>query len=121
MYGDISVVGRVKRLDIKENKNGESMGKRMEWGNKGLEVIKTRHRLIIGTGLLSTLVGIMMAVFVGYDWFVNHTGHEVLAIVSAFGILLGVQMLILSSLSSMLISLHQEQIHYMETKSKKSK
>ena len=93
----------------------------MEWGNKGLEVIKTRHKLIIGTGLLSTLVGIMMAIFVGDDWFVNHTGHEVLAIVSAFGILLGVQMLILSSLSSMLISLHQEQIHYMENQSKKSK
>ena len=98
---NISGIGSVKRLDIKENKNGESIEKRMEWGNKGLEVIKTRHKLIIGTGLLSTLVGIMMAIFVGYDWFVNHTGHEVLAIVSAFGILLGVQMLILSSLSSL--------------------
>ena len=118
---NISGIGSVKRLDIKENKNGESIEKRMEWGNKGLEVIKTRHKLIIGTGLLSTLVGIMMAIFVGYDWFVNHTGHEVLAIVSAFGILLGVQMLILSSLSSMLISLHQEQIHHMENRSKKSK
>tara|TARA_Y100001970_G_C14253675_1_gene873570 strand:+ start:6630 stop:6989 length:360 start_codon:yes stop_codon:yes gene_type:complete len=118
---NISGIGSVKRLDIKENKNGESIEKRMEWGNKGLEVIKTRHKLIIGTGLLSTLVGIMMAIFVGYDWFVNHTGHEVLAIVSAFGILLGVQMLILSSLSSMLISLHQEQIHHMENQLKKSK
>ena len=106
------MAGRVKHLDIKENKNRESIEDCMEWGNKGIEVIETRHKLIIG---------IIMAGFVGYDWFVNHIGHEVLAIVSAFGILLGVQMLILSSLSSMLISLHQEQIHYMENRLKKGK
>tara|TARA_A100001037_G_scaffold306756_1_gene355060 strand:+ start:26486 stop:26779 length:294 start_codon:yes stop_codon:yes gene_type:complete len=93
----------------------------MEWGNKGLEVIKTRHRLIISVGILSTSIGIVLAGFVGYDWFINNTGHEVLAIVSAFGILLGVQMLILSSLSSMLISLHQEQIHYMQVRLEKEK
>ena len=115
------MTGRVKRLDIKENKSRESIEDCMEWGNKGIEVIETRHKLIIGIGFLATSIGIVMAGFVGYDWFVNHTGHEVLAIVSAFGILLGVQMLILSSLSSMLISLHQEQIHYMENRSKKGK
>ena len=115
------MTGSVKRLDIKENKNRESIEDCMEWGNKGIEVIETRHKLIIGIGFLSTSIGIIMAGFVGYDWFVNHIGHEVLAIVSAFGILLGVQMLILSSLSSMLISLHQEQIHYMENRSKKGK
>ena len=93
----------------------------MEWGNKGLEVIKTRHRLIISVGILSTSIGIVLAGFVGYDLSINNTGHEVLAIVSAFGILLGVQMLILSSLSSMLISLHQEQIHYMQVRLEKEK
>ena len=73
--------------------------------------VKTRHRLLVAAGVAATVIGVLLAGYVGYDWFVNRVSHEVIAVVSAFGILLGVQLIVLSSLSSMLIALHREQLH----------
>tara|TARA_B110000263_G_C14992463_1_gene366628 strand:- start:283 stop:609 length:327 start_codon:yes stop_codon:yes gene_type:complete len=107
----------VKIIEVNKSKGARS--KVMQVKKNGLEIIKTRHKLIIYIGSMATIFGVAMGGVVGYEWFVNHIGHEVLAIVSVFGILLGVQILILASLSSMLIALHHEQMHHVEILRKK--
>ena len=104
---------------IEVNKAKETRSKFMQMKKNGLEIIKTRHKLITYIGSMATISGLAIGGIVGYEWFVNHIGHEVLAIVSVFGILLGVQILILASLSSMLIALHREQMHHVEILRKK--
>jgi dolichol-phosphate mannosyltransferase len=62
-------------------------------------------------GLMSLLAGGGVAAWVGYEWFVPpRVSHEVFAVVAAFGILLGVQLLIFGFLSDMIVSLHREQL-----------
>lgn len=73
------------------------------------EGVKTRHRLLRAAGGTATVVGVILVAFVGYEWFVRGISHEVIALVSAAAILFGVQLLVLSALTSMLITLHREQ------------
>ncbi|WP_247731445.1 S-layer glycoprotein N-glycosyltransferase AglJ [Halovivax limisalsi] len=61
----------------------------------------------IGVG--ATLLGSFVATFVLYQWIVNGVGHNILALVSAAAILLGVQLLIFGVLSDMIVSLHRDQ------------
>jgi glycosyltransferase (TIGR04182 family) len=60
-------------------------------------------------GALSLLTGLAIAAYVGYDWFVNDVPHEVLAIVAAAGILVGVQLFMFGFLSDMIVALHRDQ------------
>jgi dolichol-phosphate mannosyltransferase len=59
-------------------------------------------------GFASTLVGILLGAYVAYDWFVNTISHEVLAVVTAFAILFGVQLLMFGVLSDLILTLHRE-------------
>ncbi|RRJ29851.1 S-layer glycoprotein N-glycosyltransferase AglJ [Halocatena pleomorpha] len=59
-------------------------------------------------GGLSILFGISIGAFVGYDWFIHHVSHEALAVVSAFAILLGVQLFMFGVLSDMVIAVNRE-------------
>jgi dolichol-phosphate mannosyltransferase len=63
-----------------------------------------------GVGSLALLAGVVFGGYVGYDWFVNGISHEVIAVVAAFGIIVGVQLLMFGVLSDMLLDLHEEQI-----------
>lgn len=72
------------------------------------DAVAARHRLLVGTGLAALLFGLALGAYVGYDWFVAGISHEVLTVVSAVAVLIGVQVLVLTSLSSMLIALHEE-------------
>ena len=61
-------------------------------------------------GLISTLVGVGFGGFVGYRWFLHDTAHEVLALVAAFGIIFGFQLLMFGLLSDLIVKLHREQM-----------
>jgi len=61
-------------------------------------------------GTLSTLVGVGIAVWVGFEWFARNTSHEVLAVVASFAILFGVQLLMFGVLADLILSLHRERM-----------
>lgn len=65
-------------------------------------------------GTLALLVGVLIGTFVGVEWFTRGIAHEVLAVVSGFGILFGVQLLMFGVLSDLLLSLHREQMDRIE-------
>ncbi|ELZ12599.1 family 2 glycosyl transferase [Halovivax asiaticus JCM 14624] len=60
-------------------------------------------------GLASIVVGATVALFVLTQWLVNDVGHNILALVGAAAILLGVQLLMFGVLSDMIVSLHRDQ------------
>ncbi len=76
------------------------------------QLAKTSNPLFYfgSVGLLSLLAGSAIGVYVGVEWFVRGIPHEILALVSAFGILLGVQLLIFGVLSDLIVELHREQL-----------
>ncbi|WP_226012973.1 S-layer glycoprotein N-glycosyltransferase AglJ [Halomicrobium salinisoli] len=65
-------------------------------------------------GTLSTLAGVLLAIYVAYEWFVASTSHEVLAIVGASAILFGVQLLMFGVLSDMIVTVNREQTRRIE-------
>ena len=67
-------------------------------------------------GTVSTFVGIAVAGYVGYEWFIRvpRVSHEVLAIVAAAAVLFGVQLLMFGVLADMILSFHREQIDRLE-------
>lgn len=81
---------------------------------KRFERVKARHRLLRLSGTVSTALGFVLAAYVGYEWIVRRIGHEIMALLSAAAILFGVQLLILSALTSMLITLHREETQRVE-------
>jgi len=75
------------------------------------QMAKTNNPLFYfgSVGVASSLVGIILAAYVGYEWFVAGISHEVIAVVAASGILFGVQLLIFGVLSDMIVALNREQ------------
>ncbi|WP_148416293.1 S-layer glycoprotein N-glycosyltransferase AglJ [Haloferax sp. KTX1] len=65
-------------------------------------------------GFASTATGVGLALYVAYDWVVRSISHEVIAVVSAAGILFGVQLLMFGVLSDLILSLHREQMKRIE-------
>lgn len=65
-------------------------------------------------GGLSVLFGVLIGAFVGYEWFILHVSHEALAVVSAFAILLGVQLFMFGVLSDMVIAVNREHTRQVE-------
>ncbi len=65
-------------------------------------------------GSLSTLVGIALAGWVGYEWFVRGISHEVIAVVAASGVLFGVQLLMFGVLSDMIVAVNREQTRQLQ-------
>ena len=61
-------------------------------------------------GLVALLLGGGVAAYVAVEWLTVRRPHEVLSIVAASGILLGVQLLIFGVLSDMIVELHREQL-----------
>jgi len=81
----------------------------------GAVILSTLYRLAKTTnplvyfgllGLVSGLVSVVVGGFVVYEWFANHVPHLVLAMVAAFGLLFGVQLLTFGVLSEMIIRLY---------------
>jgi dolichol-phosphate mannosyltransferase len=65
-------------------------------------------------GTLSMAVGVLIGIWVGVEWFTRGIGHEAIAVVSALGILFGVQLLMFGVLSDLIFSLHREQMRRLE-------
>jgi dolichol-phosphate mannosyltransferase len=65
-------------------------------------------------GLLSSLAGLFVAAYVGWEWFVVGISHEALTVVSAFAILFGLQMVMFGALSDLMVSLHREQRRHID-------
>lgn len=73
----------------------------------------------VGTG--SALAGVGIGAYVGYRWFVHGVSHEVLALLSAFGILFGVQLLMFGVLSDLIVTLHREQMRRIDDRRAESR
>jgi dolichol-phosphate mannosyltransferase len=81
------------------------------------QLAKTSNPLFYfgSVGVLSGLFGVAVAAYVGYEWFVPpRTSHEVLAVVAAFAILFGVQLLMFGVLSDLIVTLHREQMRRLD-------
>lgn len=65
-------------------------------------------------GSLSTVVGAIVGAYVGIEYVTVGVSHEALAVVSAFGILFGVQLLMFGVLSDMIVTLNREQTRRLE-------
>lgn len=63
---------------------------------------------------VGTVVGLLMGVYVGYDYFVNGVSHEVIALLSVFFILLSIQLLMFGFLSDIIVSVNREQTRRLE-------
>jgi len=60
-------------------------------------------------------LGAALGAFVVYDWFVNSTSHEVIAMVGGIAIVLGIQLLMFGVLSDMIVTVNREQTRRLET------
>jgi dolichol-phosphate mannosyltransferase len=60
-------------------------------------------------------LGTALGGYVAYDWFVNSTSHEVIAMVGGIAIVLGIQLLMFGVLSDMIVTVNREQTRRLET------
>ncbi|MFB6252937.1 MAG: S-layer glycoprotein N-glycosyltransferase AglJ [Halobellus sp.] len=65
-------------------------------------------------GVLSTVSGLVIAAYVLVEWITRNVSHEVLAVVSGFGIIVGVQLLMFGVLADLVLSLHRETLQKIE-------
>ncbi|RKD98041.1 S-layer glycoprotein N-glycosyltransferase AglJ [Halopiger aswanensis] len=65
-------------------------------------------------GAAGLVTGSLIAAYVLWEWVQYGVGHEIMALVSAAAILLGVQLLMFGVLSDMLVTLHREQRRRLE-------
>ncbi|MFC4543285.1 S-layer glycoprotein N-glycosyltransferase AglJ [Halosolutus amylolyticus] len=65
-------------------------------------------------GVAGVLSGGVIAAYVLWQWIQYQQGHEIMALVSAAAILLGVQLIMFGVLSDMLVTLHREQRRRLE-------
>jgi NhaP-type Na+/H+ or K+/H+ antiporter len=79
----------------------------------GPEFLGVIHPTAFGDAL-PAIVGLSVAAFVGYEWFVRGIGREALAVVAASGILLGVQLVIFGVLSDIIVTVNREQTRRLE-------
>ena len=59
-------------------------------------------------GVLSTVSGLGIAAYVLVEWITRDISHEVLAVVSGFGIIVGVQLLMFGVLADLVLTLHRD-------------
>ena len=66
-------------------------------------------------GVASGVAGLLLAAYVGIEWFVYGIPHNVLALAGAAGIILGVQLVMFGVLSDLILTLHREQLERIES------
>ena len=80
------------------------------------QMAKTNNPLFYfgSVGILSTIVGLLLAAYVAIEWVTRSISHEVIAVVSGVAVLFGVQLLMFGVLSDLIVTLNREQTHQME-------
>jgi dolichol-phosphate mannosyltransferase len=80
------------------------------------QLAKTNNPLFYfgSVGVVSSLLGVGIGLYVGVEWVTRGVSHQVLAIVAAFAILFGVQLLMFGVLSDLIVTLHREQMQRIE-------
>jgi len=80
------------------------------------QMAKTNNPLFYfgSVGIVSTVVGGLLGVYVAVEWVTRSISHEVLAVVGAFAIVFGVQLLMFGVLSDMVVTINREQTRRLE-------
>ena len=65
-------------------------------------------------GVLSGLVGLLIALYVIVEWLTRGIPHEVLTLVSAIAVIFGVQLVVFGVLSDMILAMYREQLDRIE-------
>jgi glycosyltransferase (TIGR04182 family) len=60
-------------------------------------------------GVISALVGLLLAFYVVYDWVVRSISHEVIALAAGVGLLFGIQLVMFGVLSDLILTANREQ------------
>ncbi|MFT4904157.1 MAG: glycosyltransferase (TIGR04182 family) [Natronomonas sp.] len=63
---------------------------------------------------IGTFIGVGLAGYVGYEYFVNSISHDVIALLAAFFVLLSAQLLMFGVLSDIIVSVNREQTRRLE-------
>jgi len=80
------------------------------------QMAKTNNPLFYfgSVGFSSVTLGLLLAIYVVYDWVVNSISHEVIAVVGGVAILLGLQLVMFGVLSDMIVTVNREQTRRLE-------
>jgi dolichol-phosphate mannosyltransferase len=80
------------------------------------QMAKTNNPLFYfgSVGILSTIVGVVLAGYVAIEWVTRNISHEVIAVVAGVAVLFGVQLLMFGVLSDLVVTLNREQTHQMQ-------
>jgi len=65
-------------------------------------------------GFSTIAMGVLLGVYVLYDWFVNSISHEVIATIGGIAVVLGIQLLMFGVLSDMIVTVNREQTQQLE-------
>jgi dolichol-phosphate mannosyltransferase len=80
------------------------------------QMAKTNNPLFYfgSVGILSTIVGVVLAAYVAIEWVTRSISHEVIAVVAGVAVLFGVQLLMFGVLSDLMVTLNREQTHQIQ-------
>lgn len=75
------------------------------------QMAKTNNPLFYfgSIGSLSGLLGVLLAIYVGYAWFARGVAHDVLALASGVALLFGLQMVMFGVLSDLIVTSNRQQ------------
>lgn len=71
--------------------------------------VQARHRTLVILGAGASIFGLAVAAYVAGDLVMNGVRHPLLTILAGAGILLGIQILVFTRLTDLLLVLHEEQ------------
>jgi dolichol-phosphate mannosyltransferase len=80
------------------------------------QMAKTNNPLFYfgSVGLVSTLLGIVLAAYVAVEWVTQNVSHEVIAVVAGVAVLFGVQLVMFGVLSDLVVKVNREQTRQFE-------
>ena len=80
------------------------------------QMAKTNNPLFYfgSVGVASTLVGLVLAAYVGIEWVTRNVSHEVIAVVAGVAVLFGVQVALFGVLADLIVDVSREQTRQLE-------
>ena len=80
------------------------------------QMAKTNNPLFYfgSLGVLSALIGVLLAGYVGYEWVFNGVAHDVIALAGGVALLFGVQLVMFGVLSDLIVTANRQQNRQLE-------